>query len=257
MIEVPAGLRNRLGFALCFVIVWWMLSKAGTLAPVLIPSPEEVLAAAQRLGLVALGNHILVTVGRSIAGFALGATLGIAIGVLIRFSRIAKAIFEPLVDAMRPVPAVALIPFFILIFGFSETGRIVLVLLAVAVILAIATAEAIESMPEAWFRYPVACGLRRRQVMTRVVLPGLVPFMKGPCRVALSVTLTIVIVSEFMGAQSGLGYLINVSRVNLSTDVIMLAVLLLGAVVQLLDTILVVAFNRASFWFIALQTGVS
>jgi len=257
MIEKPAGLGTRLVFTFGFVIVWWALSKTGVLASVLIPAPGEVISAAERLGFMPLANHILFTVGRAIAGLILGSAIGITVGVLIRFNGVVKAIAEPLVDSMRPVPAVALVPFFILIFGFSETGRIVLVLVAVAVLLAVATAEAVVSMPEVWFRYPIACGLRRRDVMMRVVLPGLVPFLKGPCRVALSVTLTLVIVSEFMGAQAGLGYLINLSRVNLSTDVIMLAVLVLGIVAQVMDTVMVIAFNHGSFWFVGLQHGVT
>jgi ABC-type nitrate/sulfonate/bicarbonate transport system permease component len=248
-----AGLQNRITFTVGLVLVWQVLSANGILDSVLIPGPVDVYRALIRLGLDVFVGHTISTVSRAVAGFLIGVTVGVGLGIVVKFSAFGRFTIEPLVDTMRPVPPVALIPFFILIFGFSEVGRVVLVVLAVSVILAVATAEAIENMPETWFRFPVACGFNRLQLIGKVVLPGVVPFLKGPTRVALSVTLTLVIVSEFMGAQSGLGYLTNVSRVNLSTDVIMLAIIALGLSVQLLDKLLLIFFSTYTDWFEQIQ----
>jgi ABC-type nitrate/sulfonate/bicarbonate transport system permease component len=80
-------------------------------------------------------------------------------------------------------------------------------------------------------------------------LPGIVPWLIGPLRIALALSFTLVIASEFMGAQQGLGYLINVARVNLATATILLCVLLLGAIAQVLDVVLNAFMMRLSFWY--------
>jgi ABC-type nitrate/sulfonate/bicarbonate transport system permease component len=248
ILESPPSNWNRLLFTCVVIALWFSVSWIGLVNPLLLPPPNSVGEAILNIG-PALGWHIFATTSRTLAGLIIGSSIGILLGLATRYSRVAKLTLEPLFDASRPVPAIALLPFFILIFGFSETGRIVLVAVSVTVILAVATAEAAEAMPEPWFRFALVSGFSRREIFRRVIVPGLIPWLRGPLRIALALSFTLVIASEFMGAQQGLGYLINVARVNLATPTILLCVLLLGAIAQMLDFVLNKMIMRMSFWY--------
>jgi len=91
-------------------------------------------------------------------------------------------------------------------------------------------------------------GLPRPKLFRRVILPAAIPELRAGFRVALAVAVTLVIVSEFMGATYGLGYLINVAKVTLTTPTLVLSVILLGWVSWGLDQILRGMFDRASAW---------
>jgi ABC-type nitrate/sulfonate/bicarbonate transport system permease component len=214
----------------------------------LLPSPAAVLDSAFNIG-ADLWWHTLATTLRSLVGLVVGSMFGIALGLSTRYSHIAKLIVEPFFDACRPVPAIALLPFFILVFGFSELGRVLLVAISVSIILAVATVEAIEALPEPWFRFALVSGFSRLKIFYSVVVPGMIPWLRGPLRIALALSFTLVIASEFMGAQQGLGYLINVARINLATNTILLSALLLGVVAQFFDLLLNMLISYFSHWY--------
>lgn len=248
ILEASPTTVERIRFTFFVVALWFVTSWFELVSPLLLPSPISVIGAALNIGWP-LAWHALATTARTLVGFLIGFGIGVLLGLATRYSRMAKLTLEPLFDASRPVPAIALVPFFILIFGFSEAGRVVLVATSVAIILAVAAAEATEAMPESWFRFPLVAGFSRRQIFYRIVVPAIVPWLRGPLRIALSLSFTLVIASEFMGAQQGLGYLINISRVNLATHTILLCVLMLGGIAQILDSMLNGTIMRLSFWY--------
>lgn len=256
ILERPANGVERIKFAIVIIILWFLVSWLNLVNALLLPPPLSVAEAVINIG-PTLGWHALATTGRAVAGLLVGSICGIFLGLATRYSRAAKLSLEPFFDASRPVPAIALLPFFILIFGFSEIGRVVLVAVSVAIILAVATVEATEAIPEPWFRFALVSGFSRRKIFLKIVIPGLVPWLRGPLRIALALSFTLVIASEFMGAQQGLGYLINVARVNLATPTILLCALLLGVIAQLLDMVLNKFIARFSFWYQGTRSALS
>jgi ABC-type nitrate/sulfonate/bicarbonate transport system permease component len=196
-----------------------------------------------------LADHILATFLRTAIGLVLGGIFGITVGLLVQFSSVAQRLILPFLDMMRPVPVIALLPLFILIFGFSEIGRMVLIVINTAVFLAIATIEAVSKVPEQWVRFARISGLSKGSVFRKVLMPAIMPFLIGPARLALALAFTVTIAAEFMGAQVGLGYLINTARVNLAIPTVWLAILALGALSQLLDILLVSVSHDLTRWY--------
>jgi ABC-type nitrate/sulfonate/bicarbonate transport system permease component len=248
ILEAPPTSLQRIIFTFVVVLLWFLITQAGLINQLLLPSPFSVGEAVVNIG-PTLAWHILATTARALIGLLIGGVCGILLGLGTRYCRWAKLVLEPFFDASRPVPAIALLPFFILLFGFSETGRIFLVATSVAVIMAVATVEAAEAIPEPWFRFALVSGLTRFQIFRRIVVPGIIPWLRGPLRIGLAFSFTLVIASEFMGAQLGLGYLINVARINLATPTILLCILILGCTAQLLDFVLSNTIQRLSFWY--------
>jgi ABC-type nitrate/sulfonate/bicarbonate transport system permease component len=195
-----------------------------------------------------LAKHITATVFRICLGYGLGVLLGMSMGVLMQYNRIAHQLLDGIVETFRPVPTVAVVPFFILLFGFSETGKILVTVIGVGLMITVATVEAIERVPSAIIRWGLVMGLNRWKLFRFIILPAAWPEMRGGMRLAMALAITLVIVSEFMGATYGLGYLISVSKVTLTTSTLFLAIIILGWIGWAFDRLLRFIFNRTTAW---------
>src|SRR5207249_1282021 len=99
---------------------------------------------------------------RLVIGYFLGVIVGTAGGVLLRYSSVIDDTFYPLVESWRPVPTVALVPFFVLWFGFAEIGKILLVLLGVALVIIVTTYEAIGNIKPVYVKAAYSLGASKR-----------------------------------------------------------------------------------------------
>lgn len=229
------------------LVLWGIVAQTGIVNPLLLPSPFRVVMAARDIG-PTLVFHFGATVARIITGFVLGASVGVGVGLCMQYSRKVFVLLDGIVETSRPIPAVALVPFFLLVFGFAEVGKILLVTFGTSLIMIVATVEAIERVPSGVLRWGLVLGLPRRKLFSRVILPAAIPELRTGFRIALAVAVTLVIVSEFMGATYGLGYLINVAKITLTTPTLVLSVVLLGWVSWGLDRAVRLLFDRASAW---------
>lgn len=252
-----SGKRTPLSLlgVLCALLLWATLSFSGVVNPLLLPSPLRVILAAKDIGFDLLW-HIFATVIRILVGLFLGCVLGLSVGVLMQFSRTAFVFLDGIVETSRPIPPVAMVPFFILIFGFAEDGKLLLVALGTGLVITVATVEAIERVPSGVIRWGLVSGLSRAGLFRYVILPAALPDMRTGARIALATAITLVIVSEFMGSKYGLGYLINVSKITLTTPTIILCVIVLGWLSWGMDRVLRLAFDRVSAWDIRAKGAV-
>ncbi len=227
--------------------IWSVVSGFNLVNPLILPSPIRVLGAVSDVGPILI-RHLWATVFRVLLSYTLGVGLGIATGVLMQYNRKVFCVLDGLVETFRPVPPVALIPFFILIFGFSESGKIVITTLGVWLLITVTAVEAIERVPAAIIRWGLVVGLKRRELFRKIILPASWPEMRTGFRIALALAITLVIVSEFMGATYGMGYLISVSKVTLTTPTIFLSIMILGWTGWLLDRTLRLIFQLTTKW---------
>jgi len=243
------GRRSSLSWVgvAAFVLLWSVLSNSGWVSSLLLPSPFRVLHSVADVG-TTLVLHVAATVARIAVGFLLGAVVGVAVGMGMQYSRVVFVALDGLVETWRPVPPVALVPFFILLFGFSELGKIFIVTLGVALVLVVTTVEAVERVPVGILRWGLSCGLSRRALFRMVIWPAAWPDMRGGARIALALAVTLVIVSEFMGATYGLGYLISTSKVTLTTPTLLLSVIVLGWLGYGFDRLIRYLFDRTCAW---------
>jgi len=240
------GIIPLIGVAL-FLIGWWAVASMGLVSALILPSPVRVLLAAKDVGWP-LGGHAAVTTGRILAGLLLGVALGGSLGLLMQYSRRAYLWLDGIIESMRPVPPVATVPFFILIFGFSEMGKLLLVTLGTGLVAVVATIEAIERVDVSLVRWGLVCGLSRKELFWKIIVPASLPEMRAGVRIAHATAVALVVVSEFMGARYGLGYLINVSKVTLTTPTIILSIIMLGWVNWILDLAIRSIFDKVCFW---------
>jgi ABC-type nitrate/sulfonate/bicarbonate transport system permease component len=246
--STPLSTRARIIWTAALLFLWWLVAQSGTVSTLIIPHPLDVATAAANIGWRLL-EHVAATLLRTGIGYVFGLFLGVAFGFLAQYSAAAQKVLVPFFDAARPVPAIAVLPVFILLFGFSETGRVLLIALSTGVFIATATIEAIAKIPEPWTRFARVSGLSRAGIYREVLTWGCIPFLLGPSRLALALAFTLTIAAEFMGAQSGLGYLINTARVNLAIPTVWLAILLIGIISLAFDMVVVQSFRKATDWY--------
>jgi ABC-type nitrate/sulfonate/bicarbonate transport system permease component len=234
---------------LLYLVIWFAITEEGfAIVPsIFFPSPLMVIEAAINLSTI-LVVDVLVTLARVAVGLSAGIVLGIGLGLLMSFNKKIYYFFDPLIESMRPVPVIAMIPFFLLWFGINETGKILLVMLGVFAIMVVNTVESIRNIPKIYTQAAVTLGASKWDVYRRVILPGIVPGLIGPLRVSLALSFTLVVAAEFMGAQAGLGYRILEARRLFNTDVILLGIVLFGVMSGVLDQGLRKLMNHITRW---------
>ena len=159
-----------------------------------------------------------------LAGVFFGALVGIPLGFAMGLSSVARGIFDPIVEFMRPIPPLALIPLIILWFGIDETAKIVLLFLAALFIMTIAArAGAAGVQYRQGARGLHARGLAR-QVLRHVILPNALPEIFTGLRTAMGVCWGTVVAAELVAADRGLGSMIMIAKNFLQTDTVVIGI---------------------------------
>ena len=146
------------------------------------------------------------------------------------------------------MPPVAAVPFILIWFGFAESGKVLLVVLAVGLNVAIAAYQVLDDADEKYLVAFHGFGLTGRELPISYLLPLAVESLLPTIRFSLSLAIGVVVVSELLGSQVGLGYLIQTSRTTYAMHTIFAAVFLLGLINLAFDIILRRAWSAVVFW---------
>jgi len=226
--------------------LWFILTRS-LITPLYFPSPEQTIAVIGRMG-PTLWEYFLATLYRVVVGMVIGSVLGVACGLLMTWNRWANAVLDPLIEGLRPVPAIALIPFFILWFGVGDFGKFVLTSLGGFTVMVVTTVEAVKHLPPIYSMAAKTLGAGRLAIYRTIVLPGITPALISGTRVTVALSFALVIAAEFMGAQSGLGYMVMLARRTLQTDALLLGIIVIGITSWLLDRLVRLVGDRLTRW---------
>lgn len=199
-----------------------------------------------------LKGNLLINAGtslyRTLLGYLLGCALGILTAYAMSWNKWINSIIVPYIEILRPVPALALIPFFILWFGIGNLGKILMISMGTFVVMIIQTLEGIYQLNQNYIRAATILGASKWNIYKTIIFPGSLPYIVGGLRVSTSIAFGLMIVSEFLGAQSGLGYLVIVARRTLSTDVMLLSVMVIGLLSFLFDRLVLLIGRYLTRW---------
>jgi ABC-type nitrate/sulfonate/bicarbonate transport system permease component len=218
-----------------FVVVggaWEIVAHLGIFPPRLFPPLEAVGAALVRLTAAGiLPHHVFDTLARLLAGFALAAFAGVAIGIAMGRSRRAEDIFLPLVSIGAPIPGIAYAPLFLLWFGLGNFSTILLVGFVSAFPIIFNTWTGVKAVKEIWVRSAQAMGADQRRLFVKVILPGALPYILTGLRLGLAQAWRILVGVEMLAAVPwGLGWLIFGAREFLNTDVMLAGIAVIAAI---------------------------
>jgi taurine transport system permease protein len=209
--------------------------KGWQMEPIWLPSPEAVAA---RLGEIAregyqntsLWEHLGSSLWRVLGGFILGSLVGIPLGYAMGLSNWFRGWFDPIVEFMRPVPPLALIPLVIIWFGIWETGKIVLLFLAALWIMVIAARSGVSGVRISKIHAAYSLGASKWQIMRHVIIPNSLPDIFTGARVAMGVCWGTVVAAELVAAEKGAGMMIIAASKFQLTDIVVMGIILIGII---------------------------
>jgi taurine transport system permease protein len=203
--------------------------------PIWLPPPEAVVArvaeiAASGYQNFTLWEHLGWSLFRVIAGFVLGALVGIPLGYAMGLSDWFRGWFDPIVEFMRPVPPLALIPLVIIWAGIGEAGKIILLFLAALWIMTIAARAGVSGVAISKVHAAYSLGASKWQILRHVIVPNSLPEIFTGARVAMGVCWGTVVAAELVAAEKGAGMMIMVASRFQLTDVVIMGIILIGVI---------------------------
>lgn len=199
--------------------LWEIAAQTGLINAAFVPAPSTI---ARALGTSIRGGelpaHLLVTLTRVAAGLALGAGAGLILGLTLGSFRRVRAVVDPFVAALHPIPKLALLPVLILLLGLGEWPRIVVIAAASFFPMLLNTIAGVRQINSVHFDVARVYGASRIQMLTRVILPGSVPMALTGLRLAANVAFLSAIAVEMVYSDRGLGSLIWLSWQVLRVD---------------------------------------
>ncbi|MBQ1764975.1 MAG: ABC transporter permease [Aquincola sp.] len=234
---------------LAVLALWWLAAQHEWIAPQVLPSPEAVaatLAESARSG--ELWAHLQVSLLRVLGGFGVGLAGGLLLGVAMGLSPTVKDYLYPTFKAFSQVPVLGWLPLLMLLVGIDEALKIILISKAALVPIALNTYKGIQGVPTRYIEVGRVLRFSRWQMLSRVVFPAaLAPIWNG-VRYGLTHAWLALVVVELLASSEGLGYMIVFGRQLFQLDVVLAAVVVVGAVGVLLDKLLALVEQRLLGW---------
>ncbi len=207
------GVFKRLAISLAsvavFLLTWHVATTTGAISPIFLPTPAQIVAQAQDLIATGdLGKSVLISSERVFAGFVLAGLVAVPLGVVMAVWWPAKAIIDPFISLLRPLPSITWIPLTILWLGIGEQQKVAIVFLGSWIYMLFYTLAAVQRVDPLLIRAARNLGASDAAVMWQVVLPAALPGIIAGLKITLAISWSCVLSAELVAAQSGLGALI-------------------------------------------------
>ncbi|MEP3299951.1 MAG: ABC transporter permease subunit [Pseudoruegeria sp.] len=221
--------------------------------PIWMPSPEAVWKRFVEIfgdgyqG-ITLVEHLGWSLIRVVAGFLIGSLVGIPLGYAMGLSGWFRGWFDPIVEFMRPVPPLALIPLVIIWFGIGETGKVILLFLAALWIMTIAARAGVSGVNISKVHAAYSLGASKTQILRYVIVPNSLPEIFTGARVAMGVCWGTVVAAELVAAEKGAGKMIVAASKFQLTDIVIMGIILIGVIGFAIDILMRKAESRLVPW---------
>jgi NitT/TauT family transport system permease protein len=227
------------------IALWWGLAAAG----LNLPTPSEVLSRAGRLlSNGTLQEDIAASMGRVLAGFALGTALAIPVGFLMGWYGLVRGLVEPWVQFFRTIPPLAIIPLAIVLMGIGEAPKIFVIFLAAFLGCVIATFQGVVGVDRTLINAARVLGARDAGIFARVVVPASTPFILVGMRVGLGSAWATLVAAELIAAQQGLGFRMQNAQLYYDLPTIFVGLITIGILGLLMDRVLLLAERKLTGW---------
>ena len=225
------------------VALWVIITESKSVPAHVLPRPVDMVKSFRPQLLTGAAS----TTSRAISGFALGIGLACLLHLFCQSLGLTEYLDTQFAGA-RAVPMVAILPLFVIWFGFSEVGRLVLVTLTSAAFFIGPFHESFNVLPAEMILLKRQQRLSTSMFFWRIVIPGTVSSLLGPLRVCFAISFTIAIASEYVGAQFGIGKFLDSARVTFNVPAIFLCIFLASFIGIACDQIICRVFRRFVHW---------
>ncbi len=234
---------------IAFLLLWELAPRLGLINRTFLPPFSEVIAKGAEYALAGkLLPQILVSLGRAAGGFGLGVVIAIPLGILLGWYKPLESYLNPLLQLLRQTNPVSLFPVFILLFGIGYTTNIAIIFWVVVWPILLGTVNGVRQVDPSLVKYARSVDLPSSKLFLKVVLPSAVPSIITGMRLAATYSFLMLVVSEMVGASSGLGYLIVNAQYLMSIHLLYVGVIVLALLGILSNWGLVTLERRLTAW---------
>ena len=231
------------------IVAWWITTVGGVIDPIFWPPLEGGLypwdnpnrakpgVIDRFIGLlsegyrnISLWEHVGTSVKRVLLGVFFGALAGIPLGFAMGLNSAARGLFDPIVEFVRPIPPLALIPLVILWLGIDEVAKVFLLFLAALFIMLIAARAGVSSVQISKVHAAYSLGATKAQVLRHVILPNALPEIFTGLRISMGVCWGTLVAAELVAADQGVGSMMMIAKNFLQTDVVVIGIIIIGAI---------------------------
>ena len=237
-------------YSIPLLLLLWQLSvTSGLVESRLLPSPSRVWSAL----VLDIGNGVLlyhtgVTLGRAAIGFALAATIGIPFAAAMARSATIRNLFEPIFFLGYPIPKIALFPVFTYVFGIGSPSKIAFTFLECLYPIVVTAYLGFRAIPSRMIWTAENMGTPAWIILWRVIFPAAMPGIFSGLRIALPISIIVVVLTEMIGDSRGLGYYLAVSGTRFTFQNVYAAILVIGICGFVLDRALLLMRRRMAHW---------
>jgi ABC-type nitrate/sulfonate/bicarbonate transport system permease component len=220
---------------------------------VLMPAPSTIAVTAA--GMIASGelfHHLMASLKREAVAFLFAST-AIPLGIMMGWWRVVYDQVNPIMEILRPIPPLAWIPLSILWFGIGDEQNEFIIFLGIFFPILVNTIVGVKNIDPILVRAARSLGASEHRLLARIVFIGALPQIITGVRIGLGVGWMALVAAELVGANSGLGFVINDARSMLRTDIIIVGMLAIGLIGLLIDTAILVLGRRLLPWSLAMR----
>ena len=248
-------MRGIITFAV-FVAIWWAVTQFCPVPPYMLPSPQSVAAelVAQRN---LLFDNTLVTLAEILLGLLFGTLLGALAALVMAALPSVQRWLMPVLVLSQAIPVFALAPLLVLWFGFGMTSKIIMTILVIFFPVTASLADGLRLTEPGWLDMAAAMNASRFSTLRYVRLPAALPSFASGLRVATALAPIGAIIGEWVGASSGLGYVMINANARIQTSTMFAALFVLCVMAILLFTIVDRALRNLIYWAPDSRRGIS
>lgn len=226
-----------LSFAV-FLLCWQLLSVSNLVNPVFLPTPLTVFSdLIDRFKTGSIWDDMYISCYRIFMGFILASVAGIILGIASGCFAIVEAFTQPIIEFLRYLPVPAFVPLIMVWVGIGEEAKIAVIFLGTLFQVIPMVADDVRSVPEDYINAVYTLGGSRFVVLTRVIIPAMLPRLMDTLRMMMGWAWTYLVVAELVAASSGLGYSILKAQRYLNTPTIFSGIIIIGILGLIIDRI--------------------
>ena len=234
---------------LCLLAIWELICQSGAVSSLFLPAPTAIISALlQMIADGEIGVSLAASLYRILAGFFIGSLVGLAVGLVTGTSALMDKIGTPIVNAIYPIPKIALLPLFILWLGIGELSKVTIIALGVFFPVAMNTYSGVKNVDTLLLKVTASFNASWWMTMKSVVLPNALPMIFAGLRLAAGTSLLLLVAAEMIAAQVGIGALILHYGDLMITDRLMAGVIVLSLLGLVFNLILQFLERKAIPW---------
>lgn len=240
---------KSLAVILALVVLWQAAYSFWNIPGIIIPAPAAIgQALADNFRNRDIYIHMLLSIERVAAGFAAAALAAVVLSLLLGYDPRIGGYLQGLFELLRPIPPIAWIPIAILLFGLGEISAYAIVFIGAFFPIFTNTYFGVVSLPKIYRDISKSFRIKRRKYVKDILFYHALPNIFTGLKIGIGMAWMSLIAAELIGAQSGLGYFIQINRLMLRTDNIMVGMLLIGAIGYALNAFIAFCEKKAMPW---------